>query len=475
MTVGGQTPVIYTPDNANRLTQISQGSATVLFGYDNDSRRTSLTLPNGVSMNYSYDVASQLTGITYKNGSTTLGNLTYSYDLAGRRTGVGGSYARTGTPLAASSATYNVNNQLTQWKGASLAYDANGNLTSDGTNTYTWNARNQLVSISGGASASFQYDPFGRRVSKTIGGMTQYLYDGANPVQEISGTTASANLLTGGVDEYFQRTDSAGARNFLTDALGSTLALADSTGALQTQYTFEPFGNTSVTGAATSNGFAYTGRELDATGLYFYRARYYNPQLQRFVSEDPIGYASNTVNFYSYVTNEPILYTDPRGLDVQIGIGDSLSLFILTFGVGGGGSVGISTNGTLSGTSFYLNENVDVMVGGGLFAGVGAGLVFGHTDGPLTGGTAALGYGEVDIGAGEAVSVSGSYDPAKGDIGVGIGAPVKLLPGLGVGAAVGVGVSVSSTQVTPTLGQMWNRLVRDARAALATIFGRKSR
>ena len=128
-----------------------------------------------------------------------------AYDLAGRRTGVGGSFARTNTPQAASPATYNLNNQLTQWKGASLTYDANGNLTSDGTNTYTWNARNQLVAISGPVPASFQYDPFGRRVSKTIGGTTQYLYDGANPVQEISGSSATANLLTGGVDEYFQR------------------------------------------------------------------------------------------------------------------------------------------------------------------------------------------------------------------------------------------------------------------------------
>src|SRR5713101_4972084 len=229
------------------------------------------------------------------------------------RMGVGGSYARTGTPQAAPSATYNVNNQLTQWKGASLTYDANGNLTSDGTNTYTWNARNQLVSVSGPVPASFQYDPFGRRVSKTIGGTTQYLYDGANPVQEISGTSASANLLTGGEDEYLQRTDSAGARSFLTDALGSTLALADSTGALQTQYTFEPFGNTSTTGTATANSFAYTGRELDATGLYFYRARYYNPSLQRFISEDPIGLAGGDVNFYSYLRSYPINLIDPFG------------------------------------------------------------------------------------------------------------------------------------------------------------------
>jgi RHS repeat-associated protein len=264
-------------------------------------------------MNYAYDVASQLTGITYMLGANTLGTLTYAYDLAGRRMGLGGSYARTGTPQAASPATYNVNNQLTNWKGATLTYDANGNLTSDGTNTYTWNARNQLLSISGPVPASFQYDPFGRRVSKTIVGTTQYLYDGANPVQEISGTTASANLLTGGLDEYFQRTDSAGARSFLTDALGSTLALADSTGTLQTSYTFEPFGNTSVTGTATSNSFAYTGRELDATGLYFYRARYYHPTLQRFISEDPIGFAGGDVNLYTYTANSPGNFTDPSG------------------------------------------------------------------------------------------------------------------------------------------------------------------
>ncbi len=310
--------VISAYDNANRLTRISQGSANVSFGYDNDSRRTSLTLPNNVTLNYGYDALSQLTGVTYMLGTNTLGNLTFAYDLAGRRTGVGGSYARTGTPQAASAATYNANNQLTQWKGATLTYDANGNLTSDGTNSYTWNARNQLVTISGGAPASFQYDPFGRRVSKTIGGTTQYVYDGANPVQEISGTTASANLLTGGVDEYFQRTDSAGTRNFLTDALGSTLALTDSTGAVQTSYTFEPFGNTAVSGATTTNTFAYTGRELDATGLYFYRARYYSATLQRFISEDPIGYQGNTVNLYEHTYDNPTNLIDPSGEQVFI-------------------------------------------------------------------------------------------------------------------------------------------------------------
>lgn len=336
MTVSGQPSLGYSYDNANHLKQITQGSATVALNYDGDGRRTSTTLPNGVAMNYSYDAASELTGITYTLGANTLGTLSYAYDVAGRRTVVGGSYARTDVPQAASTATYNVNNQLTSWKGATLTYDANGNLTSDGTNTYTWNARNQLVSISGGVNASFQYDAFGRRVSKTIGGTTQFLYDGANPVQEIAGSTASANLLTGGVDEYFQRTDSAGARSFLTDALGSTLALADSTGTVQTSYTFEPFGNTTVAGSSTTNSFAYTGRELDASGLYFYRARYYSPLLQRFISEDPVGF-NGGINIYAYAGNNAVSNDDPFGLCTDPGGTGKrycIDLYIPTLGAG---------------------------------------------------------------------------------------------------------------------------------------------
>src|SRR5712692_8338868 len=111
-------------------------------------------------------------------------------------------------------------------------------MTSSGTDGYTWSARNQLVSTLSGAS--FQYDPFGRRVGRTITSTTtNYLYDAANVAQELSGTTPTANLLSGGVDEILARTDSAGARNFLADALGGTLALSDSTGTIQSQYTYE--------------------------------------------------------------------------------------------------------------------------------------------------------------------------------------------------------------------------------------------
>jgi RHS repeat-associated protein len=315
MTVAGQSTVNYEYDDANRLKQISQGSATVKFGYDDGDRLISKTLPNGVAAEYAYDAASQLTGITYRQGTTVLGNLTYEYDTAGRRTKVGGTFARVALPQAVTTTTYNDANQLTQRSSTNLTYDANGNLTSDGVNTYTWNARNELVSVSGtGLSASFTYDAFGRRSAKTINGATtQFVYDGLNAVQEKVGGSPSANTLTAGVDQSLTRTDSNGPLNFLTDGLGSTLSLTDANGTETTQYTYEPFGQTSTSGSASSNSAQFTGRENDGTGLYYYRARYYSPALQRFISEDPLGFSGGDLNLYAYTGNDPVNMVDPSG------------------------------------------------------------------------------------------------------------------------------------------------------------------
>ena len=143
-------------------------------------------------------------------------------------------------------ASYNANNQQTTFGTNSLTYDLNGNLKTvtdaSGTATYTWNVRNQLTGISApGFAASFQYDALGRRIGKTVQGVTtNFLYDGLNPVQEKNGNTVTANLLTGlGIDEFFTRTDGAGAKSLLHDGLGSTMALDDGTGTLQPQYTYE--------------------------------------------------------------------------------------------------------------------------------------------------------------------------------------------------------------------------------------------
>jgi RHS repeat-associated protein len=314
MAVSGQaSAVVYDYDNANRLTKITQGTAIVDFGYDNANRRTSLTLPNNNKVEYAYDAASRVTGITYKQNLTTvIGDLTYEYDKAGNRTKIGGSWARTGMPEPITTTSYDANNRQLTFGDKTLAYEDNGNLQSitdsNGTTLYSWNARNQLVGISGpSVNASFVYDGDGRRQKKTINGIsTDFLHDGANPVQESSGAVILANILSSlGVDEFLTRTDvSSGAMsNFLPDAIGSLIALSDSAGVVQTSYTYEAFGQTTTTGALNNNPYQYTGRENDGTSLYHYRARYYHPQLHRFIGEDPIRFTGGSINLYDYVRN----------------------------------------------------------------------------------------------------------------------------------------------------------------------------
>ncbi|HMF89775.1 MAG TPA: RHS repeat-associated core domain-containing protein [Candidatus Angelobacter sp.] len=110
------------------------------------------------------------------------------------------------------------------------------------------------------------------------------------------------------------RTDASGSFTPLQDALGSTLGLVDSSGIVQTTYSYDPFGNTTVSGTANANPSQYTGRENEGNGLYFYRARYYSPLLGRFVNEDPLGFLGSGPNIHAYVGDDPIDFSDPSGL-----------------------------------------------------------------------------------------------------------------------------------------------------------------
>jgi RHS repeat-associated protein len=219
------------------------------------------------------------------------------------------------------SATYDNANQRTAQDGATLTYDANGNLTKDASGaTFTWNQRDQLAStIKGSTSASFVYDGTGRRQRKTVNGQaTDFVYDGSSVVQERRGGAVYADLLTGGLDQTFRRTTGSGSSDLLTDGLGSTLALTDPFGLPTTTYTYDPFGNASQQGAASDNPFQYTGRENDGTGLQYNRNRYYHPGMGRFISNDPIGLGGGDPNLYAYVGNDPMNATDPLGLYMEI-------------------------------------------------------------------------------------------------------------------------------------------------------------
>lgn len=315
MSATGQPSLTYSYDAANRLTGMTDGTVTVGMSYDEANRPATLTLPNGVVVEYAYDAASQLTGITYRRPDTTiLGDITYSYDASGSRVGQAGTWARTSLPQAVGGASYDAANQLVTWGGRQFAYDANGNVAAADFTSYSWNARNQLAGLTGEINAAFQYDATGRRISRgTSGSTVTFLYDGPNAIQEFVNGAPTARMLAGlGADDWLARIDSSTMRTVLSDGLGSVLATADATAAVSASFTYEPFGRVLSSGTDASPWVGFTGRENDGNGLYYYRARYYDPSAGRFVSEDPLGLAGG-VNPFAYVKNSPTNYTDPTG------------------------------------------------------------------------------------------------------------------------------------------------------------------
>jgi RHS repeat-associated protein len=373
-----------------------------------------------------------------KLARSQLGNLTYTYDADRRVTSKGGAFASMILPQSVSGNAFNADNEMTSFGSQALSYDANGNLVADGTNTYAWDARNHMSGLGGAISASFLYDGLGRRASKTVNGTTtQFLYDRLNPVQELSAGnppgSVTANLLTGlAVDEYFSRTDPNGEMSFLRDALGSTNALTNSAGALNTQYTYQPFGTTTATGPTNANPYQFTGRESDGTGLYYYRARYYSPRYQRFIVQDPIGLEMGP-NLYSYTYNDPISLDDPSGL-YTFSFGFSFSGGVN--GLGGMGFGGIAIDG---------NGNIGLYWGGGI--GMSTPGVWG------SGGFSVAGSNACTVGelAGPFANFSGGGGfgaDLSGDVFAGggiVGAGVTYGAGVGVG---GVDV-VTGTHVEP--------------------------
>ena len=312
-------------------------------------RRTSVSLPNGVTTTHSYDDASHLLELKHLGpASQVLESLTYTYDATGNRTKMNRASAPLPLRDGVTSTTYNDANHMLSFTPSSgttknMTYDDNGNLASMtngcGTMTYMWDVRNRLVGMIGfkpdcsPLTAAFEYDAVGKRIEKTINGRTiRYLYDGLDIVQEIESGLPTVNYVrTLNIDEPLARIEANGAvRYYQADALGSVIALTDNLCNVTTRYTYDPFGNVTITGEQSDNPFQYTGRENDGTGLYYYRARYHSPDLQRFVSEDPIGLKGG-INFYTYVKNNPSRFKDPFGLAASGGCGNA---FFDCIGVG---------------------------------------------------------------------------------------------------------------------------------------------
>jgi len=266
-----------------------------------------------VTSNYAYDAIYQLMQVTQRANTTE----SYSYDPVGNRL----------SSLGASPYAYNVSNQLTAKPGASYTYDDNGNTVSktdaSGATAYAWDYENRLTSVTlpgTGGTVTFKYDPFGRRIYKaSASGTSIFAYDGDNLVEETNSSGAVVARYSQGlnIDEPLAMLRGAATSYYHADGLGSVTSLSNAAGALAQTYTYDSFGKLTTSAGSLTNPFQYTARESDAeTGLYYYRARYYDQAVGRFLSEDPIG-LNGGLNLYWYSNNDPTYLRDPMGTSPQ--------------------------------------------------------------------------------------------------------------------------------------------------------------
>jgi RHS repeat-associated protein len=308
----------YTTNEVRYINEFTSGTLA-LYLYDNRGNRVSLQRGNGTSTSFTPDPLSRLNSFSHDLGGTAHDSTTsFTYNPANQiatYTRSNDNYAWGGHFNLNHAYTVNGLNQATNVGPKSLGYDSRGNLTSVGSDTYSYAAENRLKTGPGGAT--LQYDPLGRLSSISKNGATaQFLYDGTDLVAEFDGLGALQRRFVHGpgADEpvlWYEGNAQADRRYVFHDERGSVVALSN--GGLQTIAinTYDEYG---VPGTNNLGRFSYTGQIwLPEIGLYYYKARMYAPKLGRFMQTDPT-YLVDGVNMYAYVMNDPVNFADPNGL-----------------------------------------------------------------------------------------------------------------------------------------------------------------
>lgn len=363
-------------DGAERLNRIQESGPAfydVRFdhGLDRMGQRTSTSLSHAPSLNQinAYDSLGRLDGVERPGSRPALLSSTLDDEADWSLDGANNWLSVDSTKAGVADTESRVHDDMHAVTSIShggpaelFAHDANGNRLQDATHELEWDAFNRLRRVTerstGDVIAEYAYDALDRRVAKTVtnsgalNGETQYVYDAEDVIAEYDGAALLREYVHGpGYDEPLVMDRNVGLLPddtatgpgdqrlfYVHDALGSVVALEDTAGLHVEGYIYDAYGEAYVINAgadgvlawgqtgsddfltdasAYDNPYTYTAQRADPeTGLMYYKARYYDPEQGRFISRDPIGIWTDSVNLgngYTYVGNHPTMSTDPTG------------------------------------------------------------------------------------------------------------------------------------------------------------------
>lgn len=318
--------VTYQYDAADRLAAVTDwANRTTSYQYDSANLVTKVIYPNGTTTSYTYDKVGRLTG---KADDPAISAYTFVLDASGNRAG-----ASIKQPLSAEmvnlsqSSTYDSANRIKTAGAASFTFDPNGNMTGKTANgvttAYAYDFQDRLTAV--GNSARYFYNGAGIRLKKIESSKTtRYVVDVNRDLSQVLCETDA----TGNITAYYvyglgliSKVGTDGKHFYYHfDATGSTIAMTDDAKSIVNAYAYDPFGKVTGKFENTPNTFKFVGQygvEQDSNGLLFMRARYYMPELGRFLNKDLVPASPSSpqsLNPFIYVNNNPIDAADPSGL-----------------------------------------------------------------------------------------------------------------------------------------------------------------